>query len=108
MEALDNPSYFRLSSKEAADIVQGAPRARDIAPDEQVWKRRGSDHEAVLLGSSSGNSAGMVKVFRMQKKAVRLMLGLNSRTSCRVYFRELGFMTVRGDLCVSVSTIYKG
>ncbi|XP_073993161.1 DBB domain-containing protein stumps isoform X1 [Rhodnius prolixus] len=57
MEALDNPSYFRLSSKKASNVLQGAPRARDIAPpDEHAWRqqRRASDHqESVLLGPTS-------------------------------------------------------
>lgn len=41
-----------------------------------------------------GNSAGMKKVFKLQKRAIRSMLGLHPRTSCRVYFRELGIMTL--------------
>ena len=34
------------------------------------------------------------RVFRIQKKAIRIMVGINSRTSCREIFKELNILTL--------------
>uniref|UniRef100_A0A0A9VYH6 Phosphoinositide 3-kinase adapter protein 1 n=1 Tax=Lygus hesperus TaxID=30085 RepID=A0A0A9VYH6_LYGHE len=57
MEALDNPSYFRLEG-DPQEWISGAPRARDMAPEERKWHRRWSTKsdsagERVVLGTSS-------------------------------------------------------
>jgi hypothetical protein len=39
------------------------------------------------------NSTGSVKVFKLQKRIIRLMTGSNARTSCRPLFPKLGIMT---------------
>lgn len=41
-----------------------------------------------------GSSTQIDRVFKMQKRVIRSMLGLNSRTSCRPYFRDLRVLTV--------------
>jgi len=41
-----------------------------------------------------GNSIESVKVFKLQKRAIRLMTGTNGRTSCRPLFAMLGIMTL--------------
>ena len=45
-----------------------------------------------LWGSCSQRQ--FLKVFRLQKKAVRILLRLNYRESCRDAFRELGLLTL--------------
>jgi len=40
-----------------------------------------------------GNSTKSVKVFKLQKRVIRLMTGYNVRTSCRPLFPRLGIMT---------------
>ncbi|KAF6213878.1 hypothetical protein GE061_011603 [Apolygus lucorum] len=57
MEALDNPSYFRLEG-DPQEWISGAPRARDMAPEERKMHRRWSTKsesagERVVLGASS-------------------------------------------------------
>ena len=41
-----------------------------------------------------GSSTELSRVLILQKRAVRAILGLNSRTSCRQLFSQLGIMTV--------------
>jgi len=41
-----------------------------------------------------GNSTESVKVFRLQKRVIRLMTGNNVRTSCRPLFPRFGIMTL--------------
>jgi hypothetical protein len=35
-----------------------------------------------------------VRIFRIQKKVVRLMVGVSSRTSCRQLFKEMSVLTL--------------
>jgi hypothetical protein len=44
-----------------------------------------------------GNSAYAEKVFRMQKRAIRLIVGCQSKQSCRNRFRELNILPLRGQ-----------
>lgn len=41
-----------------------------------------------------GNSSGAKRVFTLQKRAVRAILGLNKFTSCKKYFIDLAILTV--------------
>jgi hypothetical protein len=41
-----------------------------------------------------GNSAGVDKVFKLQKRIVRIMAGVRSRCSCRGLFRKLDILRV--------------
>jgi hypothetical protein len=43
---------------------------------------------------SGGNSAGVDKVFKTQKRIVRIMAGVRSRCSCRGLFRKLDILPV--------------
>jgi hypothetical protein len=44
-----------------------------------------------------GNSASAEKVFRMQKRAIRIMMGYQSNQSCRNSFRELYILPLRAQ-----------
>jgi hypothetical protein len=39
-----------------------------------------------------GNSPHAIKIFKLQKSIVRIMMGCNSRVSCRNLFRRLGIL----------------
>jgi hypothetical protein len=39
-----------------------------------------------------GNSPHAINIFRLQKRIVRIMMGCNSRVSCRNLFRGLGIL----------------
>ena len=41
-----------------------------------------------------GNPADNDKIFKLQKRAIRIMTNSNSRTSCRELFKELGILTL--------------
>lgn len=49
-----------------------------------------------------GNSSGQAKVFRAQKRAIRIICGVNSRTSCRGLFKELGILTTASQYIYSL------
>jgi hypothetical protein len=49
-----------------------------------------------------GNSTGSEKVFRLQKRIIRLMTGSNARTSCRPLFPKLGIMTLSSQYIFSL------
>ena len=40
-----------------------------------------------------GSSAGLLTVFRAQKRAIRILAGLPPRSSCRPHFKALGILT---------------
>jgi hypothetical protein len=44
-----------------------------------------------------GNSSSVDRVFRMQKRAVQLMMGHGYRESCRDLFKELGILPLRSQ-----------
>jgi hypothetical protein len=44
-----------------------------------------------------GNSSSVDRVFRMQKRAVQLMMGCGYRESCRDFFKELGILPLRSQ-----------
>lgn len=44
-----------------------------------------------------GNSASAEKVFRMQKRAIRLMVGCGYKQSCRNRFKELNILPLRAQ-----------
>ena len=41
-----------------------------------------------------GSSSSLQKVFLLQKRIVRVMVGVSQRQSCKVYFTELGILTL--------------
>jgi hypothetical protein len=51
-----------------------------------------------------GNSALAEKVFRMQKRAIRLMMGCRSRVSCRNRFRQLKILPLRAQYIYTLMT----
>jgi hypothetical protein len=51
-----------------------------------------------------GNSSSVDRAFRMQKRAVRLMMGHSCRESCRDLFKELGILTLRSQYIYSLMT----
>jgi len=55
----------------------------------------------VILVAFWGNSTESVKVFRPQKRVIRLMTGNNVRTSCRPLFPRLGIMTLSSQYIFS-------
>jgi hypothetical protein len=54
-----------------------------------------------------GSSSGMMEVFRMQKWAIRAMVGVSRRTSCREYFRELCILPLPSLYILEVLTFVK-
>ena len=49
-----------------------------------------------------GNSTGNKKVFKLQKRAIRLMTGSKSRTSCQPLFPQLGILTLSSQYIFSL------
>jgi hypothetical protein len=49
-----------------------------------------------------GNSAHSVKVFRMQKKIIRIMTGSRSRESCRKWFKHYNILTLPSLYILSI------
>ena len=45
-----------------------------------------------LWGSASQNA--LLRVFRLQKRAIRIMVGVNRQTSCRPFFKSLQILTL--------------
>lgn len=43
-----------------------------------------------------GNSSDIIKIFVIQKRALRTMLGLSAKTSCRGHFKSQGILTTTG------------
>jgi hypothetical protein len=50
-----------------------------------------------------GNSAGRNSVFKLQKKAIRLITNSNSRTSCRGLFKKLGILPLQSQYILSLA-----
>jgi hypothetical protein len=50
-----------------------------------------------------GNSGHSNLIFRLQKKAVRIMMGLRCRESCRKHFKELNILTLNLQYIFSLS-----
>jgi hypothetical protein len=48
------------------------------------------------------NSSSVDRVFRMQKRAVQLMMGRSYRESCRDFFKELGILPLRSQYIYSL------
>jgi hypothetical protein len=51
-----------------------------------------------------GNSSSVDRVFRMQKRAVLLMMGHSHRESCRDLFKEFGILPLRSQYIYSLLT----
>jgi hypothetical protein len=51
-----------------------------------------------------GNSAGRNSVFKLQKKAIRLITNSNNRTSCRGLFKKLGILPLQSQNILSLAT----
>jgi hypothetical protein len=49
-----------------------------------------------------GNSPHAEKVFKLQKRAVRIMKGCGPRDSCRKYFRDLSILPLRSQYIYSL------
>jgi hypothetical protein len=60
--------------------------------------------QSVLTYSSMycGNSSSLDRVFRMKKRAVRLMMGRSYRESCRDLFKALGILPLRSQYIYSL------
>ena len=49
-----------------------------------------------------GNSPHSIKIFRMQKRIVRIMIGCKGRVSCRNLFRRLEILTFVSEYILSL------
>jgi hypothetical protein len=49
-----------------------------------------------------GNSPHSIKIFRMQKNAIRIMLGYRRRVSCRNLFRKLEILPLASQYILSL------
>jgi hypothetical protein len=54
-----------------------------------------------------GNSAEARKVFLLQKRTLRIMVGINQRNSCRPVFKELNILTLASQYILSLMTFVK-
>jgi hypothetical protein len=54
-----------------------------------------------------GNSAEAKKVFLLQKRTLRIMMGINHRNSCRPVFKELNILTFASQYTLSLVTFVK-
>jgi hypothetical protein len=50
-----------------------------------------------------GNSGHSNLIFRLQKEAIRIMMGLRYRQSCRKHFKELNILTLKLQYIFSLS-----
>jgi hypothetical protein len=51
-----------------------------------------------------GNSSHSIQVFRMQKKAIRIIMGCGNRESCRNLFKELKLLPLMSQYILSLLT----
>lgn len=55
----------------------------------------GHFHSLMMYGVEAwGSSADLIRVFRIQKRALRVMMGSSAGATCRNLFRELNIMTL--------------
>jgi hypothetical protein len=54
-----------------------------------------------------GNSAEAKKVLLLQKRTLRIMVGINHRNSCRPVFKELNILTLASQYILSLITFVK-
>jgi hypothetical protein len=54
-----------------------------------------------------GNSAEAKKVFLLQERTLRVMMGINHRNSCRPVFKELNILTLASQYILSLMTFVK-
>jgi len=52
-----------------------------------------------------GNSSHSIQVFRMQKKAIRIIMGRGNRESCRNLFKELNILPLMSQYILSLLTL---
>ena len=50
-----------------------------------------------------GNSMDRNKVFKLQKRAIRLITNSSNRTSCRRLFKELGILPLQSQYILSIA-----
>jgi hypothetical protein len=50
-----------------------------------------------------GNSGYSNSIFRLQKKTIRITMGIRDRESCRKYFRVLSILTLKSQYIFSLS-----
>ena len=50
-----------------------------------------------------GNSTDSNEIFKLQKKAVRIITNSNNRTSCRKLFKELSILTLQSQYILSLA-----
>jgi hypothetical protein len=60
-------------------------------------------HSVITYGLNFwGNSTNIQRVFRVQKKVIRIMSGVGMRTSCRGLFKKLGILPVACQYIFSI------
>jgi hypothetical protein len=57
-----------------------------------------------VWNNNLGSSTDVTRVFKLQKKAVRIMRGVNSRSLCRPIFKTLKILTVPAQYILSLMT----
>ena len=50
-----------------------------------------------------GNSTGSNEVFKLQKKAIRIITNTDSRTSCRDLFKDLNILPLQSQYILSLA-----
>lgn len=59
----------------------------------------------ILWGSTSNTN--FLRLFRLQKRAIRIMAGVNRRTSCKTLFKSLNILTLASIYILEILTFYK-
>lgn len=60
-------------------------------------------HSIISYGITAwGSSSECIRIFRLQKKAVRYIMGANARESCKEYFKKLNILTLPSIFIMSL------
>jgi hypothetical protein len=52
-----------------------------------------------------GNFGHSTSIFRLQKKIIRIVMGIRNKESCRKHFRELKILTLKSQYSLSLFVI---
>jgi hypothetical protein len=62
------------------------------------------NHSIITYGTIFwGNSTGSDEVFKLQKRAIRIITNSNSRTSCHDLFQELNILPLQSQYILSLA-----
>lgn len=108
-ETLDWNTHINLLTTKLSKVVFAIKSTKGILTSQMVLNNYFAKFQSLMrfgLLFWGGIGAEQIKrVFRIQKKAIRMMVGINSRTSCRKIFKELNILTLP-SLCILEVTCF--